>query len=123
MFIPDSILMKNTQLDEEEMKVMHTHPKIASEMLATIPYLKPALDIPVFHHEWWNGKGYPYGLQGDQIPLAARIFTVVDVWDALLSDRPYRKAWTKEQARKYIRDQSGKQFDPQIVEKFLKLDL
>ena len=123
MFIPDSILMKNTKLDDEEWNVMRTHPKIARDMLASISYLKPALDIPVFHHEWWNGKGYPYGLQGDQIPLAARIFAVVDVWDALLSDRPYRQAWTRDQVRKYIRDQSGKQFDPQVVDKFLELEL
>jgi HD-GYP domain-containing protein (c-di-GMP phosphodiesterase class II) len=123
MFIPDSILMKNSELDDEEWKVMRTHPQIARDVLATVSYLKPALEIPVFHHEWWNGKGYPYGLQGDQIPLSARIFAVVDVWDALLSDRPYRHAWTREQVIKYIKDQSGKQFDPQIVDKFFELGL
>ena len=123
MLIPDTILQKKTSLDEEEWKVMRTHPKIASDMLATISYLQPALVIPTFHHERWNGEGYPFKLKGDQIPLAARIFAVVDVWDALLSDRPYREAWTREKARQYLKDESGKQFDPDVVERFLALEV
>ncbi|HTX91931.1 MAG TPA: HD-GYP domain-containing protein [Anaerolineales bacterium] len=121
MAIPDSILTKNTILDEDEWAVMRTHPKIAFDMLSAITFLKPALVVPAYHHEWWNGGGYPAGLKGEQIPLPARIFAVVDVWDALLSDRPYRKAWTKESALKYMKEQSGKQFDPDIVEKFIAL--
>jgi HD-GYP domain-containing protein (c-di-GMP phosphodiesterase class II) len=89
-------------------------------MLAPIPYLKPALNIPYFHHEKWDGTGYPLGLKGEQIPLEARIFTLVDVWDALLSDRPYRKAWSREKAIDYIRAQSGMHFDPRVVDCFLK---
>lgn len=121
MAIPDSILMKKTLLDDGEWKVMRTHPKIAYDMLATISFLQPALVIPAYHHEWWNGQGYPFGLCGDQIPLPARIFAVVDVWDALLSDRPYRNAWTKDQVIQYLKEQSGKQFDPKIVERFFML--
>ena len=92
-------------------------------MLLLIPFLRPALDIPYCHHEKWDGTGYPRGIKGEQIPLAARIFSVVDVWDALTSDRPYRNAWTVERVREYIRNESGKYFDPQIAEKFLQLDL
>jgi len=121
MAIPDSILMKDSSLDDAERKLMQTHPKIAFEMLSKISFLEPALVIPAYHHEWWNGEGYPYGLKGDQIPIAARIFAVVDVWDALLSDRPYRKAWTKEDAIQYLNRQNGKQFDPKIVREFLVL--
>jgi putative nucleotidyltransferase with HDIG domain len=122
MAIPDTILTKKTALDDEEWTVMRTHPKIAYDMLSAISFLKPALVVPAYHHEWWNGEGYPSGLRGEDIPLSARIFAVVDVWYSLLSDRPYRKAWGKEQALQYIRDQSGKQFDPAIVEKFIALE-
>jgi response regulator RpfG family c-di-GMP phosphodiesterase len=90
-------------------------------MLNSIDYLRDALEIPYFHHERWDGSGYPQGLKGEQIPLAARIFAVADVWDALTSNRPYRPAWTREQARDYIREQSGMHFDPQVVELFLKV--
>jgi putative nucleotidyltransferase with HDIG domain len=121
MAIPDAILTKKTSLDEEEWTVMRTHPKIAFDMLSAIAFLQPALVVPAYHHEWWNGEGYPSGLRGEQIPLPARIFSVVDVWDALLSTRPYRKAWTKEQALQYLNDQSGKQFDPDIVARFIAL--
>ncbi len=121
MAIPDAILTKKTSLDDEEWTVMRTHPKIAFDMLSAIAFLKPALVVPAYHHEWWNGKGYPSGLHGEQIPLPARIFSVVDVYDALLSTRPYRKAWTKEQALQYLKDQSGKQFDPDIVARFIAL--
>jgi len=121
MGIPDRILLKPDKLDAEEWAIMRKHTLYANNMLSPIAYLKPALDIPLYHHEYWDGNGYPYQLQGEQIPLPARIFTVVDVWDAVTSDRPYRPAWSKEEAVKYIRDQSGKQFDPQVVDAFLKM--
>jgi putative two-component system response regulator len=88
-------------------------------MLAPIAYLRPALDILFCHHEKWDGSGYPQGLEAEQIPLAARIFAVIDVWDALTSDRPYRAAWTREKALEYIRGQAGIHFDPQVVRSFL----
>jgi len=90
-------------------------------MLSSITYLKSALNIPYCHHEKWDGTGYPRGLKGEQIPLEARLFAVVDVWDAVTSDRPYRKAWSKEEAAQYIRDQSGKHFDPKVVDIFLNI--
>jgi HD-GYP domain-containing protein (c-di-GMP phosphodiesterase class II) len=119
--VPDHILHKPGQLTEAEWEIMHQHPAYAYEMLTSIEYLKPALDIPYYHHEKWDGTGYPQGLHGEQIPLAARIFSIVDVWDALTSVRPYRPAWTKEEALKYIQEQSGKHFDPQVVQQFLRL--
>lgn len=100
---------------------MRKHPQFAYDMLHSIEYLRPALDIPYSHHEKWDGTGYPRGLKGEEIPLTARLFAVADVWDALTSDRPYRAAWTKEQALEYIREQSGKHFDPQVVELFFKI--
>jgi HD-GYP domain-containing protein (c-di-GMP phosphodiesterase class II) len=121
MGIPDSILLKPDALSREEWDIMRRHPLYAYEMLSPIIYLRHALDIPYCHHEKWDGTGYPRGLKGEQIPLAARIFAVVDVWDATTSDRPYRKAWTKEQAREYLLTQSGKHFDPQIVPAFLSI--
>ncbi len=121
MAIPDKILFKTSLLTDEEWEVMRTHPKVAHDMLSSIAFLEKALVIPAYHHEWWDGGGYPFGLKGREIPLAARIFAVVDVWDALLSDRPYRKAWAKEHVIQYFREQSGKQFDPEIVERFLEL--
>ena len=121
MGIPDSILLKPGPLTAEEWNIMYTHPLLAAEMLGSIPYLAPALDIPKFHHEHWDGSGYPQHLAGAEIPLAARIFTVVDVWDALTSVRPYRPAWTEEQARSFIAEHSDKLFDPQVVQMFLKI--
>jgi putative nucleotidyltransferase with HDIG domain len=121
MAIPDKILFKSSLLTEEEWDVMRTHPKVAYDMLSSISFLEKSLVIPAYHHEWWDGGGYPFGLKGQEIPLAARIFAVVDVWDALLSDRPYRKAWTKENVVQYFREQAGKQFDPEVVERFLAL--
>ncbi len=121
MGIPDSVLLKPGPLSEEEWVLMRRHPQLAYEMLCPITYLHPALDIPWCHHEKWDGSGYPRGLQGEQIPLAARIFAVVDVYDALTSDRPYRKAWSEEEARQYLAEQSGKHFDPQVVERFLQM--
>jgi HD-GYP domain-containing protein (c-di-GMP phosphodiesterase class II) len=101
---------------------MKKHPVFAYEMLLPIRYLKSAaLDIPYCHHEKWDGTGYPHGLKGEQIPLVARIFAVVDVWDAITSNRPYRPAWTKEKALEYIKEQSGKYFDPLVVKAFLKM--
>ena len=123
MGIPDSILLKPGALTDEEWETMRKHPVYAYEMLSPIDYLRPALDIPYCHHEKWDGTGYPRGLKGEQIPLAARIFAVIDVWDALRSDRPYRPAWTEEKARDYIREQSGKYFDPRVVEAFPELEL
>ncbi len=120
--IPDSILHKPGPLTEEQWDVMHRHPFLAYEMLAPIAYLRPALDIPYCHHEKWDGSGYPRGLKGEQIPLAARVFAVVDVWDALRSDRPYRPAWSEEEALEYLHEQSGKHFDPRVVKTFLEMD-
>ncbi|HEY9075219.1 MAG TPA: HD domain-containing phosphohydrolase [Anaerolineaceae bacterium] len=121
MGVPDNILMKSGPLMDDEWLVMRQHPVIANEMLSRISFLAPALDIPYCHHEKWDGSGYPRGLSGEQIPLAARIFAVVDVWDSLTSDRPYRKAWTPERALGYIKEQAGKHFDPAVVEQFLKI--
>ncbi len=121
MGIPDAILLKPDTLTDEEWKIMHMHPQYAFEMLAPISYLRPALDIPGSHHEKWDGTGYPRGLKGEQIPLAARIFAVVDVFDALTSDRPYRKAWSKAKAIQYILEEKGKFFDPRVVDVFMSL--
>ena len=96
------------------------HPMAAYELLVRIPHLKRALDIPYCHHEKWDGSGYPRGLAGTQIPLEARLFAIVDVWDAITTDRPYRKSWPRKKALKYIREQSGKYFDPKLVEMFLE---
>lgn len=120
MGIPDSILLKPGKLTDEEWEIMRKHPVYAFEMISSIDYLRPALDIPYCHHEKWDGSGYPRGLKGKQIPPAARIFAVVDVYDALTSDRPYRKAWTKEKTLENIKEQSGKHFDPQVVDVFIK---
>ncbi len=119
--VPDHILLKPGALTEEEWAIMRQHPSYAFEMLMPIAYLQPALDIPYCHHEKWNGTGYPRGLKGEQIPLVARIFTVVDVWDALRSDRPYRAAWSEEKTKEHIRSLSGTHFDPQVAETFLKM--
>lgn len=118
--IPDQILLKPGKLTTEEWVIMRKHPQYAYEMLEKIPYLQPALDIPYCHHEKWDGTGYPRGLKGEEIPLAARLFAVVDVWDALSSDRTYRPAWEKEKVVAFIQEQSGKHFDPQVIEVFLK---
>jgi len=119
MGIPDGILLKPASLSAEEWVIMRKHPQIAYDLLYPIDYLRPALDIPYCHHEKWDGTGYPRGLKGEQIPLVARLFAVVDVWDAMTSDRPYRKAWTKEATLQYLRELSGTHLDPQVVEIFL----
>jgi len=120
MGVPDYILYKPEELSEEEQKIIRQHPQLAYDMLEPIAYLRDALSIPYFHHEKWDGTGYPRGLSGTQIPLEARLFAIVDVWDAITTDRPYRKGWPKEKALEYIREQSGKYFDPQLVEMFLQ---
>lgn len=116
MGVPDGILLKPGPLTDEEWVVMRMHPKYAFEMLAPIGYLAQAIDIPYCHHEKWDGTGYPRGLKGEQIPLSARIFAVVDIWDALSSDRPYRKAWSHEKVIDYINSLSGTHLDPKVVD-------
>jgi HD-GYP domain-containing protein (c-di-GMP phosphodiesterase class II) len=122
MAIPESILLKTGSLSQEEEEIIHQHPIFAYKLLNPIPLLRPALEIPLCHHEKWDGSGYPRGLKGEEIPLAARIFSIVDVWEALTSDRPYRVAWPEETALRYIASESGKQFDPMIVDEFMKLN-
>jgi HD-GYP domain-containing protein (c-di-GMP phosphodiesterase class II) len=114
-------LQKPGPLSEEEWLIMKQHPVNAFKWLSPIKYLQPALEIPYSHHEKWDGTGYPRGLKGEQIPMAARIFAIVDVWDALNSDRPYRKALTRKEAIDYIRSQPGKHFDPRVVEAFFEI--
>lgn len=121
MGIPDAILNKPGPLSDGEWEVMRRHPVYAYESLSPISFLRPALDVPYCHHEKWDGTGYPRGLRGEQIPLSARIFAVVDVWDALRSDRPYREAWPEEKVREHLRSQAGTHFDPDVVEAFLAL--
>ena len=121
MALPDSILQKREGLTEDEWKIMRTHPERAYELLSSIEYLAPALDIPYCHHERWDGNGYPRGLKEEEIPLAARLFTVVDTYDAITSDRPYRNAWNKESAIQYIREQAGKRFCPHTVKVFCEM--
>ncbi len=118
--VPDHILHKPGALNDEEWVVMKKHPQLAYDMLYPVEYLRSALDIPLCHHEKWDGTGYPRGLKAEEIPLSARLFAIVDVWDALTSARPYRPAWTNEDALQYIREQAGKHFDPALVEFFLK---
>ena len=121
--VPDAILQKPGPLTEDEWVIMRRHPVYAYQWLAAIPFLRPALDIPYCHHERWDGAGYPRGLQGEQIPLAARIFAVVDIWDALISDRPYRSAWPEARVREHLRALAGTHCDPQVVAAFLALPL
>ena len=123
MAIPGEILNKPGKLTDEERKIVQQHPQVAYKLLSPIPFLKPALEIPYCHHEKWDGSGYLRGLEKEEIPLAARIFSVVDVWDALTTDRPYRKAWTRDKTLDYIRAESGHFFDPSIVEVFAKITL
>jgi putative nucleotidyltransferase with HDIG domain len=119
MGIPDEILNKPGALTLKEREIINQHPTYAFEMLKDIKYLQPAISIPYSHHENWDGTGYPQKLQGEEIPLSARIFSVIDNWDALTSDRPYREAWSKEKTIEYLKEQSGKKFDPKVVEVFL----
>ncbi|MBI5713451.1 MAG: PAS domain S-box protein [Chloroflexi bacterium] len=119
--VPDDILHKPAALTDDEWVVMKKHPQFAYDMFAPIDYLRRALDIPYCHHEKWDGSGYPRGLKGEDIPLAARIFAIVDVWDALRSDRPYRQGWSEAKVREHIRANSGTHFDPQVVEAFMRM--
>ena len=121
MAIPDMILNKPHSLTKEEQQIMQKHPVYACEMLKEIEFLQPALTIPYCHHEHWDGSGYPRGLKGENIPLEARIFALVDAWDAITTDRPYRKAMNLEEAVQTIRNEIGTHFDPGIAEKFLKV--
>lgn len=121
MGVPDRILLKTDDLTDEEWEIMRQHPVFARDLLISIEYLRPAMDIPYCHHEKWDGSGYPRGLKGEQIPLSARIFAVVDVYDALTSNRPYRPAWTRERTLEHIRSLSGTCFDPKVVDAFLSL--
>ncbi len=121
MGVSDRILQKPGALTDEEWAEMRKHPEYALQMLYPISYLRPALDIPYCHHERWDGSGYPRGLKGEEIPLAARIFSIVDVWDALLSNRPYRRGCTEESVLEYIRKYSGIYFDPKLVNAFVDL--
>lgn len=121
MGVPDAVLLKPGKLNDEEWVLMKRHPVLARDLLEPIAFLEAALDIPTYHHERWDGTGYPDGLAGEEIPLVARIFAVIDVWDALRNERPYKPAWPYEQARAYIASVSGTHFDPQVVEAFLKL--
>ena len=119
--IPDEILQKEAPLTKEEYAIIREHPITAYNILRQVPYFRPALDIPYYHHEKWDGTGYPRGLRGEQIPLPARIFAVVDVWDALSSDRPYRNAWPREKIEQYLISESATHFDPHVVTIFLKM--
>lgn len=118
--IPDAILTKPGALTQEEFDVIKTHPQIAFDILSDIEYLKNCIDIPYCHHEKWAGGGYPRGISGDEIPLAARIFAVIDVWDALSHARVYKEAWPESKVLEYIQAQSGKQFDPHVVNVFIQ---
>ncbi len=119
--VPDSILLKQGTLNADEWTIMRQHPRYAYDLLSPVTFLRPALDIPHYHHERWDGSGYPYGLRGTAIPLAARIFAVVDVWDALRFDRPYRRAWAEAAVQSYLQDHAGTLFDPDVVEAFFRV--
>jgi HD-GYP domain-containing protein (c-di-GMP phosphodiesterase class II) len=119
--VPDDILFKAGPLTEQEWAVVRQHPTYGHDILSGIPAFTGAADIPYCHHERWDGTGYPRGLKGEQIPLSARIFAVVDVWFALRSERPYRKMWTAEEAEEYLQHRATRDFDPRVVEVFLGL--
>jgi len=121
MAIPDRIMLKKKKLNDEEWAFMRRHPILGFEMLSEIEYLRPAIDILLCHHEKWNGEGYPFGLSREQIPLYARIFTVADVWDAMVSERVYHNGHSIEHAAEYLRSEAGKHFDPVIVDIFLRM--
>jgi HD-GYP domain-containing protein (c-di-GMP phosphodiesterase class II) len=121
MGVPDAILHKNGSLDESERQIIQQHPQNAYNMLKHIDYLQAALEIPYCHHEKWDGTGYPRGLKGEEIPLSARAFAIVDVYDALSSDRPYRKALPQHEVIDYLKTQSGTHFDPNVLDIFLRV--
>lgn len=119
--IPDEILLKRGELNDAERKVVEQHPVYAKEMLTDVSFLKPCINVAYSHHERWDGLGYPAGLKGKDIPLSARLFAVVDQWDALTSDRPYRKAWSREKVIEYLKENSGMIYDPEVVDVFLRI--
>jgi putative nucleotidyltransferase with HDIG domain len=119
--IPDEVLLKPGALNDVERRTMEQHPAYAKQMLAQVAFLQPCIEVAYSHHERWDGLGYPQGLKGEEIPLSARIFAIVDQWDALTSDRPYRKAWTRENVIVYLQENAGKIYDPEIVNVFLKI--
>ncbi len=121
MGVPESVLMKPGELDETERAEMNKHPEYARQMLGPIEFLRQALDIPYCHHEKWDGSGYPRGLKGEEIPLSARIFSVVDVWEALTAKRPYHHPWPRDRALEFIREHAGSHFDPRVVDAFMNL--
>ena len=121
MALPDTILLKAGELDEEEQALMRRHPEHAWEMLKGIGYLRPALDIPYCHHERWDGTGYPRGLRAEETPFTARLFAVVDVWDALRYDRAYRAGWPAEKVKEHLAEGAGTHFDPAVVPVFLRI--
>jgi PAS domain S-box-containing protein/putative nucleotidyltransferase with HDIG domain len=121
MSVPDDILRKRGSLTDEERAIIEQHPDTAHQLLEHIPFLGKAMDIPYCHHEKWDGTGYPRGLKRKEIPLAARIFSVVDVWDAIQSERPYKDGWSRESAIQHLKELSGKHFDPDIVDVFLRM--
>ena len=121
MGIPDIILLKEDTLLPEEEAIMRQHPVLAKQMIEGIPFLKSCIEVPYCHHERWDGSGYPNGLKGEEIPFLARLFSVVDVYDALTSDRPYRRSWSKEKAIQHLVDEKGKLFDPRIVDAFVTM--
>ena len=121
MAFPDYLLQKTGKLTADEKEIIQQHPETALRILEGIPFLEKALDIPYCHHEYWNGNGYPRGLKEREIPLAARIFALADVWDALRTDRPYRPSWSKKKVVAHISEQSGRQFDPEIAKVFLEM--
>jgi putative nucleotidyltransferase with HDIG domain len=121
MAVPDSILYKTGSLSSDEWVTMRQHPTVGYRVLSNIEYLKPALDVVYCHHEKWDGSGYPRGLKGEEIPFSARIFAVIDVWDALTNDRKYRLAWPDDEVRAHLKSQGGKHFDPHILEVFFQI--
>jgi putative nucleotidyltransferase with HDIG domain len=120
--IPNDILHKTGPLNREEWEIMKLHPRIAKELLINLSLPQSILNVPLYHHERWSGSGYPYGLEGEQIPLPVRVFSVVDVWDALNTDRPYRKKLTAEQARDYLQNNMWTEFDPEVTRLFLSMN-
>src|SRR5688500_4116940 len=121
MAVPDGILLKPGSLNEDEWKILRQHPEHAVELLEPIEYLRPALDIPAYHHERWDGTGYPHGLKGEAIPLAARMFAVADVWDALVNERPYREAWSVTEVTRHLESLAGSHVDPSFVDLIPKM--
>ncbi len=119
--VPDEIINKPGKLSEEEWQVVRQHPKLGGDLVAGVDFLAPVADIPYHHHERWDGSGYPNGLLTKQIPLIAQIFSIVDVWDSLLSRRPYRLAWSRVEARDYISSQAGGAFDSRLVARFFQV--